>query len=95
MATDYDAPRKEQADEVERTEAELNAIKAASAKTVTVDDEANLNEGLELPGADLSEHALDVHVLPVQDDEFTCTRCFLVVHHTRQSATAGVCSDCD
>jgi hypothetical protein len=36
-------------------------------------------------------------VLPKQEDEFTCSRCFLVHHRTRLAATRGdqlVCRDC-
>ena len=41
--------------------------------------------GLEPPGPAVA--------LPRQRDEFTCTRCFLVSHVSRQ-ASPGVCADC-
>ena len=49
-------------------------------------DETELAESLELPGADLSNlsgEELTVRVLPKQDDEFTCSVCFLVHHRSR------------
>ena len=50
-----------------------------------------------LPGADLSNEELTVRVLPKQEDEFTCSRCFLVQHRSRLAATKGdqlFCRDC-
>jgi hypothetical protein len=98
MATDYDAPRKSEteiADEQAETLAVTQAGKATS--TITDPDEANLGDDLELPGADLSDHTLEIHVVPVQADEFTCSTCFLV-HHASQHAGdrngRPVCSDC-
>jgi hypothetical protein len=95
MATDYDAPRK--TDE-EVTDESIEELKARRGDRVgaTVDvDESELNENMELPGADLSDKSLEVRVLPKQSDEFTCTSCFLV-HHVSQLADAEnvICSDC-
>ena len=62
--------------------------------------ETDAAEGFELPGADLSGEELTVQVLPRQQDEFTCTSCFLVKHrsqlHTAQSDSDGqlICNDC-
>src|SRR6266496_641489 len=87
MATDYDAPRRGDVDEL--SEDSLDELKArrAEAQSGTIDiDETELNESLELPGADLSNlsgEELTVRVLPKQDDEFTCSRCFLVRHRSR------------
>ena len=54
-------------------------------------------ESLELPGADLSNEALTVQVVPKQEDEFTCSVCFLV-HHRSQLASAKngvyICTEC-
>ena len=55
MATDYDAPRRGDVDEL--SEDSLDELKArrAEAQSGTIDiDETELNESLELPGADLS-----------------------------------------
>ena len=60
-------------------------------------DEAELNENLELPGADLSGEELTVRVVPKQEDEFTCSSCFLVHHRSRLAGERNglpVCRDC-
>lgn len=98
MATDYDAPRKTDEELAAESLETLQATAAASAKSNSaVDvDEAELNETLELPGADLSDQALEVHVVPIQADEFTCSRCFLVHHHSQRALDHGevICLDC-
>ena len=61
-------------------------------------DEAEAAENLELPGADLSGEELAVKVVPKQEDEFTCSRCFLVKHINQRAKGEGpkaVCRDCD
>ena len=97
MATDYDSPRK--TDE-ELHEESLEEIKArrADAQSGQVDvDEEEAAETLELPGADLSGEELAVRVVPKQENEFTCSRCFLV-HHSSQLARGegakAICKDC-
>ncbi|WP_116113363.1 DUF4193 domain-containing protein [Austwickia chelonae] len=98
MATDYDAPRKTDDDDL--GEDSLEELKARrgdkSASSVDV-DETEQAEGFELPGADLSGEELSVRVIPKQADEFTCSRCFLV-HHRSQLAKENhgspVCSEC-
>ena len=60
-------------------------------------DETEQAEGFELPGADLSNEELSVHVLPRQQDEFTCSRCFLVHHRSQLAKEVGglpVCTEC-
>ncbi|MEI6405385.1 MAG: DUF4193 domain-containing protein [Actinomycetes bacterium] len=96
MATDYDAPRK--TDE-ELNEESLEELKAQSSKTTSgVDmDEADLNESLELPGADLSTESITVMVIPKRADEFTCSSCFLVNHVSQLAKEKGgkqICKDC-
>ena len=97
MATDYDTPRKTDDDVNEDSIEELKARRNdKSASNVDV-DEFEQAEGLELPGADLSNEELTVRVLPKQEDEFTCSRCFLVQHRSRLAATKGdqlYCRDC-
>ena len=100
MATDYDAPRR---DEAELGEDSLEELKARRVDTqsASVDvDEAEAAESFELPGADLAElteDELPVRVLPMQDDEFRCARCFLV-HHRSQLAYEKngelICREC-
>jgi hypothetical protein len=41
---------------------------------------------------------LEVVVLPPQDDEFTCSECFIVKHHSllaRKKKNLPVCTECD
>jgi hypothetical protein len=101
MATDYDAPRRSDADEM--AEDSLEELKARrnenQSGVVDVDTDAP-DENFELPGADLSGlsgEELTVKVLPKQADEFTCARCFLVHHRSRLAEQQGnllICRDC-
>ena len=97
MATDYDASRKS---EEEQKEESLEALRLAAtdkdASSSKIDeDEAEAAESFELPGADLSNEELSIEVVPKQDDEFTCSVCFLV-HHRSQLADPKkmICRDC-
>ncbi len=97
MATDYDASRKS---EEEQKEDSLEALRLAATDKDTNsgkidEDETEAAESYELPGADLSNEELSVEVVPKQDDEFTCSVCFLVHHRSaRVSASPLVCRDC-
>ncbi len=97
MATDYDAPRR---DEAELGEDSLEELKSrrSDAQSAAVDvDETDAAEGFELPGADLTDEELTVKVIPMQQDEFRCSKCFLV-HHRSQLAFERkgqpVCKEC-
>jgi Domain of unknown function (DUF4193) len=100
MATDYDAPRTSTIEDDTDSLQELKAQRA-DAQSGTIDvDEGDLDDILELPGADLSGlsgEELTVRVLPRQADEFTCSNCFLL-HHRSQLAShrngQPVCRDC-
>ena len=101
MATDYDAPRRGDVDEINEDSLEELKARRAEAQSGSIDvDETELNESLELPGADLSSlsgEELTVRVLPKQDDEFTCSSCFLVQHSHRLARQVGdrmICADC-
>ncbi|MGZ5417344.1 MAG: DUF4193 domain-containing protein [Nocardioides sp.] len=95
MATDYDAPRKNEEDQSEESLEELKARRHDKNSGKVDEDEAEAAESFELPGADLSHEELAVEVRPRQDDEFTCMNCFLV-HHRSQLADAKkmICRDC-
>ena len=95
MATDYDAPRKNEEDQSEESIEELKARRHDKNSGKVDEDEAEAAESFELPGADLSHEELAVEVKPRQDDEFTCMSCFLV-HHRSQLADAKklICFDC-
>jgi Domain of unknown function (DUF4193) len=97
IATDYDASRKT---EDEQKEPSLEARRLTSGEQDKTsgkvdEDETELAESYELPGADLSHETLSIEVTPKQTDEFTCTACFLVQHESRRSAPAtDLCGDC-
>jgi len=97
MATDYDASRKT---EDEQKEESLEARRLTSGEQDKTsgrvdEDEAEVAESYELPGADLSHETLSVEVTPRQSDEFTCTGCFLVQHQSRRSSpNVDLCRDC-
>jgi hypothetical protein len=95
---DYDSPRRPV---VEFDDDGLHDLKArhTSAQSPRVDlDEAEAAlESFELPGADLSGDELTVTVVPMQSEEFRCSRCFLV-RHRRQFAVRrddqDICREC-
>ena len=97
MATDYDAPRR---DEVELGEDSLEELKSrrTDAQSAIVDvDDSELGENFELPGADLADEDMTVKVLPMQADEFRCSRCFLVHHRSQLAAERNgdlICREC-
>ncbi len=98
MATDYDTPRKTDEELHEESLEELKA-RRADAQSGQVDvDEEEAAESLELPGADLSGEELALKVVPRQEDEFTCNRCFLVKHTNQKARGEGakaICKDCE
>jgi hypothetical protein len=97
MATDYDASRKTEDEQKEESMEARRLTSGEQDKTSgkVDEDETEMAETYELPGADLSHEVLSVEVTPKQADEFTCTACFLVLHVSRRS-TPGVdlCADC-
>jgi hypothetical protein len=94
---DYDSPRRPV---VELDNDGLDDLKArhTSAQSPRVDlDEAEAAESFELPGADLSGEELTVTVVPIQSDEFRCSRCFLVQHRGQLAARRDgqdICQEC-
>jgi hypothetical protein len=94
---DYDSPRRPALEDDGDRPEELTAHGAA-ARSPKVDlDEAEAAENYELPGADLSGEELTVAVVPMQLDEFRCTRCFLVHHRSRRATRPDgqeLCLDC-
>ncbi|HKD99311.1 MAG TPA: DUF4193 domain-containing protein [Micromonosporaceae bacterium] len=97
MATDYDAPRRDEVDLGEDSLEELKSRRTDSQSAVVDVDETEVAESFELPGADLADEELTVKVLPMQVDEFRCSRCFLV-HHRSQLAIEKngqlICKEC-
>lgn len=98
MATDYDAPRKQDDELKEDSIEELQQTRRSDSQSSSVDeDEAAAAESFELPGADLSNEELSVVVLPAQEDEFTCGSCFLVRHRSQiaeEKNGARYCVEC-
>jgi hypothetical protein len=66
MATDYDAPRRDEVDLGEDSLEELKARRADSQSGSVDVDEVEVAESFELPGADLADEELTVKVLPMQ-----------------------------
>jgi hypothetical protein len=95
MATDYDAPRKNEEEQSEESIDELKARRHDKTSGKVDEDEAEAAESCERPGAGRSHQELAVEVKPKQDDEFTCMACFLV-HHRSQLADEKntICRDC-
>lgn len=84
MAADYDAPRVTENDAADESLEELTSRRKNDAATAVIDvDEGDALDSFELPDTDLSGEELAVRVIPKQDDEFVCSSCFLVQHHSR------------
>jgi Domain of unknown function (DUF4193) len=94
---DYDSPRRPVV-ELEEDSLEELKVRNASTQSVALDvDEADVAETFELPGADLSGEELTVTVVPMQSDEFRCSRCFLVHHRSQLAAHRNgqdICNEC-
>jgi hypothetical protein len=98
MATDYDAPRRDEAEVGADSLEELKARRADSQSASVDVDEVEVAETFELPGADLADEELTVRVVPMQADEFRCSRCFLVHHRSqlaRERNGEPICVECD
>jgi hypothetical protein len=97
VATDYDAPRKTDEELAEDSLEELKAQRAEATNPQVEVDENDVSDSVELPGADLSDESLTVRVLPKQVDEFTCSKCFLVMHRSRiakETKGKATCIEC-
>lgn len=98
MATDYDAPRVPEEELAGDSLEGLKMTRNDQAASVLEEDETDLANGYELPGADLSGEELLVRILPPQPDEFTCSSCFLVHHRSqlaRESGGRKFCTECE
>lgn len=95
MATDYDAPRVREGEE-DKSDS-LVELDAARSRTPIdlLEEDSEATDGHTLPGADLSDLSLEVHVVPRQADEFSCMGCFLLVHRSQESKPGtNLCLDC-
>ncbi|MFC0506670.1 DUF4193 domain-containing protein [Micromonospora costi] len=94
---DYDAPRRPAVETEDDSLEELKARSTAPQSAAVDVDEAEAAETFELPGADLSGEELTVAVVPMQSDEFRCSRCYLVHHRSQLAAQLDgqeVCREC-
>jgi hypothetical protein len=99
MPTDYDAPRAQNTDDSgDESLEDLAARRRGQADVAVLDvDDGDAVDSIELPDIDLSGEELTVRVVPKQANEFTCSSCFLVQHHSRLAQQSGdrmVCADC-
>ncbi|GIJ51846.1 hypothetical protein Val02_87320 [Virgisporangium aliadipatigenens] len=97
MATDYDAPRRDEVDLGEDSLEELKSRRVDAQSAIVDVDETEVAETFELPGADLADEELSVRVVPMQADEFRCSRCFLVHHRSQLAAERNgeyICREC-
>jgi hypothetical protein len=97
MATDYDAPRRDEAELGEDSLEELKARRVDSQSGSVDVDEVDMPEAFELPGGDLADEELTVKVVPMQQDEFRCSRCFLVHHRSQLAGERNgepICREC-
>lgn len=91
MATDYDAQRKND-DDTESLEAIKERI---PAKPQISDDDGDNADGFTIP--DVVNEELEVVVLPIQENEFTCVQCFLVKPQSQfasKTKLGPVCIEC-
>jgi hypothetical protein len=95
---DYDAPRRSVVELDEDSLDELQARRASAQSPVVDLEQPDVVEGFELPGADLAnEEPTMTVVVPMLADEFRCSRCFLVYHHSQripERKARDVCREC-
>ncbi|MEN9992895.1 MAG: hypothetical protein RLY83_465 [Actinomycetota bacterium] len=89
MATDYDAPRKNDDDTTS-----LEEIKEGAAPTPRASDDMDEGDG-HFEIAEAVHEDLEVVVVPKQEDEFTCMECFIVKHRSQLAAgSKNTCAEC-
>ena len=97
MATKRGASRREVEEELVDDPIVVPASRRSDPASDVDVDEVRFAETYELPGADLSGESLAVEVIPVQKNEFTCVRCYIVNHRARMDhdgKNGPVCVDC-
>jgi hypothetical protein len=83
VATDYDAPRVTPESDADESLEDLKSRRSNDAATAVIDIDESDVDSFDLPDADLTGEELTVRVVPKQTDEFVCSSCFLVFHHSR------------
>lgn len=97
MAIDYDVPRTAEEDEDTKTVSAIKGRSSPAASELLDIDDADDAVGVQLPRMDLSGLDLEVVILPVQADEFTCVSCFLVKHRSQfdsEGKLGPICREC-
>jgi hypothetical protein len=98
ITIDYDAPRRSVVELEEDSIEELKTRRASAQSPVVDVDAADTVEGLELSGGELTaEEPTMTVVVPMLADEFRCSRCFLVYHHSQripEHKPRDVCREC-
>ncbi|QSE87299.1 DUF4193 domain-containing protein (plasmid) [Rhodococcus pseudokoreensis] len=95
MATDYDAPRVTDQDELPDTSLEQWRGRSDSQSPVVDVEDTDTAESFKPPGSDLSGEEFTVRVIHKKTGESRCTSCFLVHHRSRLADTAQqLCRDC-
>lgn len=95
MSTDSAILRSQNDDALDEELQKLGG-RAAGAQT-EADDQPDTAEPIDLPGNEITDDTLSTRVMPEKNDEFTCTRCYLVHHHSQRAPDSGgdaVCLDC-
>jgi len=97
VATDYDKPRTsdDMTDSVSEPSLQALASQRSDAATNLGDETDPVEALLDAPQSDLTGEELTVPLVPRQNDEFTCTVCYLV-HHRSQLADERriICDEC-
>ena len=96
MAIDYDAPRGG-IDVAEQNLDQLKTRREDARSAVADTDVDDGGDAFELPATELLDEELTVTVVPMRTDEFRCSRCFLVHHHSQLATPHGrdlVCREC-
>lgn len=95
MATDYDAPRHVTEDPDAETTIGNVKTRAAESVEALAEDPDPFEADLDVADADATGEDLTVRVLPRQANEFACSRCYLIHHHSQLTdPTTMVCRDC-
>jgi len=81
MATDYDAPRKND-DDTESLEGLKERLPEKNQVSSELDE---VDHGEEIIDPDRQDELTEVVVIPPQTDEFTCMECFIVKHRSQMS----------
>ena len=98
MATDYDAPRVTTESDADESLEALTSRRKNDASTAVIDvDDGDALDSFDLPDAEITGEELTVRIIPKQADEFVCSSCFLVQHHSRLALSKDgqlICTEC-